>query len=180
MRIIAGTAGGRKLKSIKGTPTRPTLDRVKESLFSIINFYIPAASVLDLFAGFGSLGLESLSRGAKELLLVEKNKRNIQVIKENVEICNFSDKSTVIRDDVFIFLQNISSVFDLILMDPPYGKNYAVRALELIIKNKVIAQDGIVVVEHGVEEKMKDYQFLTIIKSKSYGDTGITIYSAKG
>lgn len=180
MRIIAGIAGGRKLKSIKGTPTRPTLDRVKESLFNIINFYIPAARVLDLFAGFGGLGLESLSRGAKELLLVEKNKRNIKVIKDNVEICNFSNKATVIRDDVFIFLQNTNSDFDLILMDPPYRKGYVVRTLELIIKNRVIVQDGIVVVEHGVNEKMEDYQFLKIIKSKSYGDTGITIYSAKG
>lgn len=180
MRIIAGEARGRRLKSIRGTTTRPTLDRVKESIFNMLGPSLYSISVLDLFAGFGGLGLEALSRGAESVIFVEKEYRNVKIIKENIKICGFVDRAQVERKDVFAFLSGAGGSYDLILMDPPYGGGLALRAVKQINKEGIIAQQGLIVVEHGLNDKMEELPDLDIIKEKTYGDTCITIYQAGG
>ena len=176
MRVISGKAGGRKLKSIKKSNARPTLDRVKEAMFSMLAPYIPNTAVLDLFAGFGGLGLEAMSRGADSAVLVEKNRKNVAVIKENINICNFAENTKLIKDDVFKFLNYIDEVYDLIIMDPPYEKGYAKKSIDIILKRKLVNNNALIVVEHSSNNYFSNYNKLNIIKEKEYGDTAITIF----
>lgn len=180
MRIIAGEARGRKLKSIKGTTTRPTIDRVKESLFNILGPYISGMNGLDLFAGFGTLGLEAISRGANSFLFVEKDIRNVSVIKKNIELCGFKDKGQVIKDDVFNFLVKTRDKFDIILMDPPYNKGLVERTISEIISAGLLSEMGMIVAEYFAKENIADYEQLLIVKQRIYGDTGITIFQLEG
>ena len=178
MRIIAGKAKGRRLKSIKGTAVRPTKDRVKEAVFNILAPVVPGCTCLDLFAGFGGLGLEALSRGAVHNTFVESNYKNADIIKENIQLCGFESLTNIKIEDVFVFLKNNSNKYDLIFMDPPYGKGYADRALQQIYNNKLLDEDGIVVVEHACQDTMKNYKDMKIIRQKTYGESGITIYQS--
>lgn len=182
MRIIAGEARGRKLKSIKSKNTRPTLDRVKEAIFNMIGPDIFGISGLDLFAGFGNLGLEAISRGADRIIFVENYFKNVKIIKENIILCGFTDRAEVVNEDVFSFLQRIKKEFGLILMDPPYNKGLVKKSLSLIEEYNVIAPEGIVVAEHKASESIDDdtLSLLKIIKNKKYGDTGVTILQARG
>ena len=175
MRIIAGQAGGRKLKSAKGTSTRPTLDRIKESIFNMIVSYIPGAEGLDLFAGFGTLGLEAISRGAKRIDFIEKDYRNIRVIKENIAICNFMDMARVIKKDVFDFLWNTGQQYNLILLDPPYGEDMVSPAISIIHERDLLANNGIIVAELGQGEMVGEFNGLEMIREREYGDTKIVI-----
>ncbi|ADQ14990.1 16S rRNA (guanine(966)-N(2))-methyltransferase RsmD [Halanaerobium hydrogeniformans] len=176
MRVIAGTAGGIQLKSIKGRNVRPTLDRVKESLFSMIAYYIVDAVVLDLFAGFGNLGIEALSRGAKEAEFVEIKSKHTALIEENLNKCNLAEKARVVRSDVYKYLGSTFKKYDLIFMDPPYNKKLADKAVQLILKNEILNKNGILIIEKSTEEEIKNYQELEIIKSRDYGNTLILIY----
>lgn len=175
MRIIAGEVKGRKLKSIKGTSTRPTLDRIKESLFNIITPYLMANNGLDLFAGFGGLGIEALSRGVVYFTFVEKDYRNCKIIKENIKITKYSDRTSVIQDDVFNFLNRVKDSYDLIIMDPPYKRGYAVDVLKIILKKDLLNKYGIVVVEHEKELELNNIPGLSLIKYKIYGDTALSV-----
>jgi len=176
MRIIAGKAGSINLKSINNSNTRPTLDRVKEAMFSMLIPYIQNAVVLDLFAGFGGLGLEAVSRGASEAVLVERSRKNIEVIKENISLCNFEKEVKVIRDDVFDFLKSNNKKFDIILMDPPYKKEFGEKLLKRIKKNHILKNNGIIVIEHSKKENLKSQNNLVKIKDKKYGDTKLTVF----
>ena len=176
MRIIAGKAGSINLKSIKNSNTRPTLDRVKEAMFSMLNPYLKEAKVLDLFAGFGGLGLEAISRGAVEAVLVERSRKNIKVIKENVSKCNFEKKAKVIREDVFDFLNSNNEQFDIIIMDPPYKKEFGEKLLKIISENKILKKTGIIVIEHSKKEKIENQNIYLKIKDKKYGDTKLTFF----
>jgi len=180
MRIIGGQARGRRLKTIKGVKTRPTLDRVKEALFNILGSVVVEARILDLFAGTGSLGLEALSRGAASVTFIEKNKKSIKVINENIQLCGFSDRAVLRNLDVYIFLQQTDDKFDLVLMDPPYNKGLAIRAIEIILKKALLVKEGMIVVEHSSIENPGDFPQLKVIRNRTYGDTGITIYQARG
>lgn len=175
MRIIAGQAKGRKLKSVKGTPTRPTSDRVKEALFNIISPYLYLSKGLDLYAGFGGLGLEALSRGVESFFFIERNKRNCQLIKENINISGFNNQAMVKRDDVLEFIKKTNEKYDLIFMDPPYKQGLVEKTLGLILEYDIINSGAIVVVEHEKSLKLKDKDKLKIIKEKVYGDTAITV-----
>ena len=175
MRIIAGRAGGRKLKSIKGTSTRPTLDRIKESIFSMIISYIPGAAGLDLFAGFGTLGLEAISRGAERIDFIEKDYRNIRVIIENIDRCNFTGMARAIKKDVFKFLSNTSNKYDLIFIDPPYGASMVSESISVINARELLSEGGIIVAELGQGERIGEFAGLEIIRNREYGDTVILI-----
>lgn len=177
MRVIAGKAGGIRLKSIKGRDVRPTLDRVKEAIFNIIAYYIADAEVLDLFSGFGSLGIEALSRGAAHADLVEVNGKHVNVIKENLKISNLGNKASVIQNDVFNYLQKCNNSYDLIFMDPPYKESMTEKTLDLIIKNNILKKDGLIISERASEEKELKSEKLKIVKEKKYGNSLITIYS---
>jgi 16S rRNA (guanine966-N2)-methyltransferase len=177
MRIIAGKAGGIRLKSIKGREVRPTLDRVKEAIFNMIAYYIEDAEVLDLFSGFGSLGIEALSRGAAHADLIEVNGKHIDIIKENLKISNLENKASVIQNDVFNYLESCSKSYDLIFMDPPYQENMTEKALNLIIKNNILKKDGLIISERSSAEGNLEADKLKIIKKKKYGNSLIDIYS---
>jgi 16S rRNA (guanine966-N2)-methyltransferase len=175
MRIIAGIAKGRKLSSQKNSNARPTLDRVKEAVFSMIAPYIVESNVLDLFAGFGGLGLEAVSRGAQKATLVEKNYKNSKIIGENIDICKFKDSTDLQIDDVFSFITNSTDKYDLIFMDPPYNKGYEEKTLLLIHEYDLIKENGLVIIEHSKRDSIDDLATMTKIKEKQYGDTAITV-----
>ncbi len=177
VRIIAGKAGGIRLKSIKTAKVRPTLDRVKEAIFNMISQKTYGSKGLDLFAGFGGLGLEAVSRGAEHIDFVEKNYKHVQIIKKNIAICGFAAKTRVNKKDVYDFLkENINKDYDLIFMDPPYGKNYIGLALEIIEKNNLLARDGLIIIEHHKNDDIKEVKKFITLKDRNYGDTVIKIY----
>ncbi len=150
MRVISGTARGRKLKANEGLDTRPTSDRVKESVFNIILRYVFDAEVLDLFGGTGNLGIEALSRGAKHCVFVEQNKKSCDILRENVVGLGFKDSSDIYQTDAFSALTKLNSnkaKFDLIFLDPPYGMGYVEKAIKEIDKLDLLSEDGLIVSE---------------------------------
>ncbi|WP_242847987.1 16S rRNA (guanine(966)-N(2))-methyltransferase RsmD [Inediibacterium massiliense] len=179
--MIAGSAKGMKLKAPKGQNTRPTTDRVKESLFSMIHSYLVDSFVLDLFSGTGSLGIEALSRGAEAAYFVDNNKMSIQVIKDNIEHTGYKEISNVFFSDVGKMIKEFGQKekkFDVIFMDPPYLKDFIIPCIEDISIHKILKEEGIIVVEHDIEDLLPDQiQNLTKLKEKKYGNTLITIYS---
>lgn len=161
MRIISGVARGSRLVTLEGTETRPTLDRVKEPLFSIIQMYIKEASVLDLFAGSGALGLEALSRGAKDAVFVDISKKAINVINQNVQKTKLEDKAVVLNQSYNEALQqmaNENKQFDIIFLDPPYLSGLLENAIQEILKYKLLSKEGIIVVETDMESELQKIQ----------------------
>ena len=179
MRIIAGRAGGLKLKSLKGREVRPTLDRVKESMFNIIAFYLPGAEVLDLFSGFGSLGIEALSRGAERADFVEIKKSHLKIIEDNLKKAKLYDQAELFNQDVYQYLKSCSRKYDLIFMDPPYEKNMTAEAVNLIVNNHLLKENGLIISEKSAAEKAEEFEGLSIIKNKNYGNSLLTIYKLK-
>ena len=153
MRVIAGTAKGTKLNSIDDISTRPTLDRVKEPLFSIIQNNIVESNVLDLFAGSGALGIESLSRGAKHCTFCDKSYKSIQMLKENIKKVRMQEKSTILNIDYKKCLDEQKEKFDIIFIDPPYKMDIAIDSVKRIIELELLAKDGIIIIETDEEER---------------------------
>ncbi len=180
LRVIAGKAKKFHLKGPKGTDTRPTADRVKESVFNILAPKIPGCSFLDLFSGSGGIAIEALSRGAEQAVLVEKDPRALAVIKENLIKTKLVDQAKIIGKDVFKALnllakQNIS--FDIIYIDPPYNSGYYLKVLEVIAQNALLASDGIVAAESGKKDMPPEsVQGLSLFRRQTYGDTVISFY----
>ena len=176
MRIISGECGGRKLFSLDGRATRPTTDKIKESLFNILAPYIGGGeTVLDLFAGSGALGLECLSRGAESAVFVEKNKNAAQIVKKNIAALGYDEKSRVAVTDFEKFLGSCDDSFDLIFIDPPYNSGFYEAALTLIKKNRLLKRAGLVVLEHAAADEIPNLYGYSIIKVRNYGTTTITI-----
>lgn len=184
MRIIAGTARGRRLKAVKGMNTRPTADRVKESLFNIISPVIRDAVVLDLFAGTGNFGCEALSRGAGLVFFVDNSGLSIKTIKYNVNNLGFAGRARVYKMNVTAFLKGRGSkgpVFDLIFMDPPYGKELLVPTIELISEVNILGDDGMIIAEHLTMDNLpQSIGQLYIQRQKTYGTTAVTFYAKDG
>lgn len=154
MRIISGTARGTNLYTLEGNDTRPTLDRVKESLFSIIQLNIPNSNVLDLFAGSGALGLESISRGASHTVFCDNSYRAIEILRKNIEKTHSEEKSTIITKDYLKALEVVKNQkFDIIFLDPPYKLNLVGKAVEKIIELDILSENGIIIVETDEEER---------------------------
>ena len=151
MRIISGSARGRRLKELQGMDTRPTTDKVKEALFNIIQFDIEGRQVLDLFGGTGQLGLEALSRGAAHATFVDLRKEAVGIIRENLSLTGFSDRATVVQGDYLAFLTRCREKFDLIFLDPPYQSDLLDRALETIARFDILREHGIIVCESAAE-----------------------------
>ncbi len=175
LRVISGQARGRKLLAPEGLDTRPTTDRVKESMFNLIMPYMPAESVLDLFAGSGALGIEALSRGSKHGTFVEADKAAVKIVKKNLELARQTDKAQVVEKDAFSFLSGTSKVFDIIFLDPPYNKGMIDKALELISKQGLLAPDGIIVAECEYGGETPDDTYFKTVKSAKYGKTNVFI-----
>lgn len=185
MRVISGKSRGKKLVSLEGDNTRPTLDRVKEALFNKIQFNIQDAIVLDLFAGSGALGIETLSRGAKEVVFCDKAPEAIKVIKQNVTNTNNLDKSIIINKDyneVLEKLSNQNKKFDIVFLDPPYKTNLAVDSLQKIIMSNLLTEDGIIIIETDDINKEKEIlkiEGIEIFDKRKYGSVWL-IFIRKG
>ena len=142
MRVITGSARGRRLKELTGMETRPTTDKVKESLFSIIQFDIEGRRVLDLFAGTGQLGIEALSRGAASAVFIDRRADAVRLVKDNLELCGLSDRASVRCGDAMSYLRS-GEKFDLIFLDPPYAAGLLGPALEEIARFDICREHGI-------------------------------------
>ena len=175
LRVISGSAKGHKLKTVNGTVTRPTADRVKESVFNIISSFISGARVLDLYSGTGNLGIEALSRGADFSLFVDKGRECILTIKENLFHTKLSEKSSIMPMDVFAALNKLSKEnrkFDIIFLDPPYNKNLVEKTLKCLVESDIIEQDGMVIAEHDFKDEVpQEMGYLKRFKHQKYGDT---------
>ena len=159
MRVISGKVRGLKLDTPKNDDVRPTTDRVKESLFNIINPYVIDSNVLDLFAGTGSLGIECLSRGALSATFVDVSKDSINIVKSNVKKARVENESTILNLDFKTAIDRLNvqnKKFDIIFMDPPYYKNMFIDALSNIDNSDLLSEDGIIVVEHDTKDKFID------------------------
>ena len=171
MRIISGKYKGKKLNGFNIEGTRPTMDRVKESLFGMIQTYIPGSTVLDLFAGSGALGLEAISNGAQKCYLIDNNPSSIKIIKENSK--NFDEDLEIINTDYKKFLKTTEEKFDIIFLDPPYRENQMDKALRIIEERELLNENGIVVCEYEMASPKTN---LKLIKEKSYGPKKIKIF----
>ena len=173
MRIISGKARGTKLYTLEGMNTRPTLDRVKESIFNIIQNKIEDSKVLDLFAGSGAIGLECISRGAKEAILCDKSKEAIEIIKKNAQKTHMEEQVQILNTDYETCLEKIKKQqFDIIYLDPPYETNYIVEALKKIIKFEMATNESIIIVETDDEKRiLKEIEDLEvkIVDKRKYG-----------
>lgn len=173
MRIITGSAKGCRLKAPKGQDTRPTADRIKESLFNILGTRVFEQRVLDIFAGTGNLGLEALSRGAAAAVFIDQ--ATAPLIRENAEHTHLSEKAEILRGDVFLHLQHFAGAgrqFDLVFCDPPYHKGLWEKALQFFDSSGVLSAGGILVVEHGRDENvLPELQRLERIRNQTYGST---------
>lgn len=169
MRVISGMSRGKKLTSLEGENTRPTLDRVKEALFNVIQFNIRDKVVLDLFAGTGALGIEALSRGAKEAIFCDIMPDAIRVIRQNVIETNYLNKSTIINKDYKRVLEDIALLnkkIDIVFLDPPYKTNYAIESLQKIIMSNLLTEDGIIIIE--TDDINKEQEILKIEKTEIF------------
>ena len=149
MRVIAGTRRSMPLKAPVGMDTRPTQDRTKETLFNVLQNEIPGAEFLDLFAGSGAISIEALSRGASHATLVENNKNAVSCIKDNLKFTKFSDEATLMETDVMAALYKLGGhkEFDIVFMDPPYGKELEKEVLTYLATSKLIDEDSLIIVE---------------------------------
>lgn len=175
MRIISGDSKGRRLKTLKGNLTRPTSDKVKGAIFNIIGNKVIDSKVLDLFAGTGSLSLEALSRGAAEAVLVEKDRKAWEIVKDNTQMLGFQGKVHIYNMDAFSFLkQALLERYDLIFIDPPYRQGLTDRVLALIKEIIILNPNGVIIIETASDEEMtEDLGFLEVRFTKQYGDTKI-------
>ena len=170
MRVISGSARSLRLKTIEGNGTRPTTDRIKETLFNMINDKMYDCRFLDLFSGSGAIGIEALSRGAREAVFVENNKKAVSCIKENLKFTKLIDRAQIIERNAESAVAGLSGRFDVIFMDPPYDNEYEKQMLELISKSDIADRDTLIIVEASLDTKMdylNEYGY-DIVKEKTY------------
>ena len=179
MRVISGKLKGRVLKGYNIEGTRPTMDRVKESLFASIQDYISEAVVLDLFAGSGNLGIEAISNGADRCYFVDYNRECIKVIKDNIRTFNIESDCIILEkdyQDALKYLSSNNTKFDIIFIDPPYKYNIKNELLNNIIDKNILNDNGIVVFEYSTDEVLENESNFKLIKNKKYGDKYISVY----
>ena len=183
MRIISGKARGTKLYTLEGENTRPTLDRVKESIFNIIQGKIEGAKILDLFSGSGAIGLEFLSRGAESAILCDKSKEAVNIIKKNIEKTHMEKKAQVINTDFENCLEKLrNEQFDIIYLDPPYATDYISKSLEKILQLNIAKEESQIIIEtDDVERIEKEIENLDveIVDKRKYGRATIIFLSLK-
>lgn len=177
MRIIAGKYKGRRLEAPADYAIRPTTDKVKEALFSILTEKVWGSSVLDLFSGTGSLGLEALSRGAERCVFGDHSKESLRLIRTNIAHCKAQEGARVVPGDFRKTLVNLEGQFDIILLDPPYGRDFLLPAFELIGKQGLLSDEGVIVAEHRKEEMLSETLYgFSRIKERKYGIIKLSIY----
>ena len=179
MRIIAGEFRGRKLKSPDNYDIRPTSDKVKEAVFSIISPQITDKSVaMDLFSGSGSMGLEAISRGVSRVYFSDCNKDSLRLTKENIRLCGAEDRSILLSGDFRENVRRVKEKVDFFFIDPPYADGFVLPAADAILDAGILADDGLLICEHEKFDPMPDeYRTLKTVRSRRYGRTCITIYA---
>ena len=181
MRVITGKARGVALKTPDGMLTRPTADRVKEALFSIIQFDIPGAKVLDLFGGTGQLGIEALSRDASSAVFVDEREDACKLIKENLRRTRLEQYARVVRSDYLSYLNTCREKFNIILLDPPYAEIFLENSLNRITEIDILQSGGIIVCERPLGKELSlDFPGYSRSKDYKYGKTLLTLYRKEG
>ena len=165
--------------ALSGNDTRPTTDRVKESVFNIIMPYLPAGSVLDLFSGSGALGVEALSRGSERCVFVENGKAALEVTKQNVELARVVDRAEAVLSDALVYLDRTREKFDIIFLDPPYNTGLLTKATKKIAERNLLSEDGIIVAESEFQGEEPQCEGLEIVKQAKYGKTVIFVLRTK-
>ncbi len=176
MRVISGSARGLKLLAPNGIETRPTTDRVKESVFNILQPYIPCNNVLDLFAGSGAMGIEALSRSCSYCVFVEKSRESLDIIHKNLEKARLASSSKVVFGDALDYLSLKEKRFDLIFLDPPYNKGLLSLVFDKIFSNDILSDNGIIVVESEVGGEIVSDLRYECFKQAKYGKTVISVF----
>lgn len=177
MRVITGTARGRRLKELDGLETRPTTDRVKEGMFSALQFEVEGRKVLDLFAGTGQLGIEALSRGAASATFVDRRADAVRLIRDNLKITDLTDRARVIAGDSMEYLNRVREKFDIIFLDPPYASGLLESALAQIARFDILNPHGIIVAESPVDRTLPALAApYGVHRTYRYGKIGLTIY----
>lgn len=184
MRVIGGLCRGRLLKSVKGFATRPTADRVKEAIFNVLGFRVQGAVFLDLFAGTGSMGIEALSRGGSFAVFVEKERKALQVLKENLNNCKLDDNAQVYPIDCYKALNLLHKndvKFDLVYLDPPYKLIIIDDILAKLVSLQLLAENAIVIAETPIKSDLiLGFNNLIKVRVNTYGDIRITYYQLDG
>ena len=177
MRVITGTARGRRLKELEGMETRPTTDRVKEGLFNILQFDIEGRRILDLFAGTGQLGIECLSRGADSAVFVDRRADAVKLIRDNLKTTELTEKARVVAGDSMEYLKSLREKFDIIFLDPPYAAGLLEEAISHITEFDILSPHGIIVAEHPVEKALPAVKApYRLHRTYRYGKIALTIY----
>ncbi len=177
MRVISGKARGVNLKTPDGQVTRPTTDRVKEALFSIIHFDLPGASVLDLFGGTGQLGIEAMSRGAKKAVFVDAGEAACKLIRENLKRAKMENDAQIVRSDYLSYLNRCKERFDIVFLDPPYAEVFLENSLKKLTEIDILQSGGIIVAERPVGKQLDlDFSGFSRSKDYKYGNTLLTLY----
>lgn len=177
MRVITGVAKGHKLKAPKGMNTRPTTDRIKETIFNILGDIDYNSIVLDLFAGSGSIGIEFLSRGAYKCYFIDNDLSSYKIILENIDKTKLKDKSEIYKntyDKALRILGNKNINFNYIFLDPPYNKGLVEKSLEIISKHDLLDNKGLIIVEHEKNLDLNKFNDQYEINTRNYGDTSIS------
>ena len=181
MRVITGSARGRRLKELEGMETRPTTDRVKEGLFNVLQFDIEGRRVLDLFAGTGQLGIECLSRGAASAVFVDRRPDAVKLIRENLKLCDLTDRARVVAGDSMEFLKSVREKFDLVLLDPPYQAELLEAAIAHIARHDLLAPHGMMAAEHPADKPLPALSApYRMGRTYRYGKIAVTIYHRDG
>ena len=179
VRVISGSARGLKLNTPGDDRVRPTTDRVKESMFNIVQDWVYDSQVLDLFAGSGALGIEALSRGASQAVFCDNSLDSIKIIKSNIEKARLADRSQIVSGDFKRCLRDMEAKnqsFDMIFVDPHYYEGLFEEVLDTIRSCKILKKDGIVIVEHDAKKPIGQVEGLEVYKEKKYGITMLTFY----
>ena len=182
MRVITGSARGRRLLELEGLETRPTTDRVKEGVFSALQFDMEDRRVLDLFAGTGQMGIECLSRGAASAVFVDRRKDAAQLVKKNLALTNLQDRARVVNGDSLAFLAGTRETFDLVFLDPPYASGLLEELLERVTASgfDILNPYGIIVAEHPADRLLAVPAGYRLRKTYRYGKIAVTLFRREG
>lgn len=180
MRIISGKFKGRKIKAVSGYSTRPTSDRLRETIFNIIASQVADSVVLDLFSGTGAFGIEAISRGAKQVCLIDNSRAAITTIKQNLAICNISSRAKILKWNIsknLNCLRNFNSMIDLVFMDPPYAKGLIRPALINLRESGALLDKALIIVEHNDQEVLKGaFSNFSLTDQKKYGKILVSFF----
>jgi 16S rRNA (guanine(966)-N(2))-methyltransferase RsmD len=181
MRVITGTARGRKLQAVPGMSTRPTSAKIKEAVFNIVQFELEGKTVLDLFAGTGQMGIEALSRGAGEAVFVDIDPKAVRTLRENLKIAGIEENFLAVGGEALTFLTQSARRFDIVFLDPPYGSGLLERALEKIAEVDICSKGAIIICEHGAEERLPELAPpYRRERAYTYGGKALTLYRREG